>query len=121
MSYPRIFATPGVGDFAEAVDVERRKQIEKWGDQKHPDGTGLPGDDLAADLVRENCQRAAAEGRLTWRHILAEEQQEAYAETDLDRLEEELIQTAAVIAAWIYDIRRRRDAQLAAERKEVSG
>lgn len=118
MSYPRIFATPGVGDFAEAIDEERRKQLKEWGDQEHPDGTGLPGDDYAAELVRENCKRAAEDGTLTWRHILEEEKQEAYAETDLDKLEEELIQTGAVIAAWIYDIRRRRDAQRAATRQD---
>jgi hypothetical protein len=119
MSYPRVFATPGVGDFAEKVDDERQRQIRQWGDQRHPDGTGLPGDEYAADLVRQNCERAAAEGRLTWRHIASEEQQEAYAETDLDRLETELIQHAAVIAAWVYDIQRRRAEQYAATRKQV--
>ena len=43
--------------------------------------------------------------------ILLEEVYEALTEAaagDLDKLEEELIQSAAVIAAWIYDIRRRK-------------
>lgn len=119
MSYPVIFATPGMRDFSEAVDDERQRQIKKWGDQRHPDETGLPGDDYAADLARENCKRAAEEGRLTWRRILSEEQQEAYAESDLDKLETELIQTAAVIAAWVFDIQRRRGELYAARRAQV--
>ena len=121
MNYPVIFATPGMRDFSEAVDDERQRQIKQWGDQRHPDGTGLPGDHYAADLARESCKLAAREGRLTWRHILAEEQQEAYAESDLDKLETELIQTAAVIAAWISDIQRRRAELYAANRAQADG
>ena len=107
MSYPRIFATPGVGDFAEAVDYERQRQMSKWGDQMHDDGTGRPGDRELADHYRAVCK---ANGPLqdNWRDITAEEVFEAFAETDPDKLEEELIQAAAVIQAWIFDLRRRR-------------
>jgi hypothetical protein len=108
VSYPRIFSTPGVGDFAEAVDVERGKQVAQWGDQVHPDGTGRPGDRMLANYYREICKANHAISQDNWRDIAAEEVFEAFAETDPDRLEEELIQAAAVIAAWIYDIRRRR-------------
>lgn len=115
MSYPRIFATPGVGDFAEAVDTERQAQIKKWGDQQHDDGTGRPGDRENADRYRSICK---ANGPLqdNWRDIAMEEVAEAFAETDPDKLEEELIQASAVFQAWIYDIRRRRAAQYAAAR-----
>lgn len=109
MSYPRIFATPGVGDFAEAVDTERQAQLKKWGDQQHDDGTGRPGDRQLADYFRAVCQ---ANGPLqdNWRDIAAEEVFEAFAETDPDKLEKELIQASAVFAAWLYDLRRRRAA-----------
>jgi hypothetical protein len=107
MSYPRLFSTPGVGAFAEAVDDERHRQIEKWGDQRHPDGTGQPYFVAAADVARKECQSAAADGSVTWRHILAEEVGEAFAETDSEMLAGELVQCAAVIAAWLADLARR--------------
>lgn len=115
MSYPRIFATPGVGDFAEAIDTERQAQLKQWGDQEHEDGTGRPGDRENADRYRAICK---ANGPLqdNWRDIFLEEAHEAVAETDLDKLEEELVQTAAVLAAWIYDIQRRRARLYAAAR-----
>lgn len=106
MSYPRIFATPGVGDFAEAVDTERQAQFKKWGDQIHPDGTGRPGDRENADRMRAICQ-ANGPDQDNWRDIAAEEVAEAFAETDPEKLIEELTQASAVFAAWIYDIRRR--------------
>lgn len=102
-----MFTTPGVKDFAEAVDAERQRQWKKWGDQQHPDGTGLPGDVLRADNAREVCDAMAARGETTWRGILAEEVAEAFAETDPEKLLVELDQSAAVIAAWRYDLLRR--------------
>lgn len=107
MSYPRIFKVPGVGDFAERVDMERLRQLQKWGDQQHMLGTGRPGDREEADRLREVCKATEGDGD-NWRDILAEEIAEAFVETDLDLLEEELIQSAAVIQAWLYDIQRHR-------------
>lgn len=107
MSYPRIFATPGVGDFAEAVDDERQRQFKKWGDQEHPDGTGGPVMREMADEMRARCQYLDENGGADWRAILLEEIYEAMAEEDPERLIVELTQSAAVIAAWIYDIKRR--------------
>lgn len=107
MSYPITFATPGVKDFAEAVDAKRQRQWKQWGDQKHPDGTGLPGDVLRANNARQVCDAMAARGETTWRGILAEEVAEAFAETDPEKLLVELDQAAAVIAAWRYDLLRR--------------
>lgn len=106
MSYPTLFATPGMKDFAEAVDIERQAQLAKWGDQNHPDGTGRPGDREEADRLRAIC-KANAPAKDNWRDILAEEIAEAFAETDPERLCIELVQSAAVIAAWLADLTER--------------
>lgn len=107
MSYPTMFRTPGVKAFAEAIDDERARQIAKFGDQRHPDGTGGALDRQAANTARAACQHAAEKGVVTWRDILGEEIAEAFAETDRAKLREELLQSAAVIAAWISDLDRR--------------
>ncbi|MEU0656086.1 hypothetical protein ABZ485_28110 [Streptomyces albogriseolus] len=104
MSYPTLFTTPGVRAFAEEIDAERQRQLAKFGDQHHPDGTGYPSSDTEADLQRHRCQAAFREGRGTWEHVLTEEVAEALAESDPDKLRAELIQVAAVCAAWIADI-----------------
>lgn len=105
--YPTLFSTPGVKTFAEAIDAERARQIARFGDQRHPDGTDLPGDRARADNAREVCQAMAQRGQTTWRGILDEEVAEAKAESDPAKLRAELLQVAAVCAAWIYDIDRR--------------
>lgn len=107
MSYPRLFTTPGLGDWAEEVDLERHRQLVKWGDQRHPDGTGGLFLVNMAHVLRSECQEAADRGEVTWRQILMEECGEAFAETDPKLLRTELIQCAAVIQAWISDIDRR--------------
>lgn len=89
--------------------AERQAQLQKWGVQRHPDGTGERYR-LLADRYRADCQLAAANGGPTWRHILAEEVFEAFAETDTAKLRTELVQSAAVIAAWIEDIDNRESA-----------
>lgn len=120
MSYPTIFATPGVRAFAEAVDTERQAQLAKWGEQHHRDGTGpdqivigvMTGSELA-DFARNSCQHQAEMGIVTWRDILGEEVAEALAESDPAKLRTELIQVAAVCAAWIEAIDRRTTAAAA--------
>ncbi|WP_393057686.1 hypothetical protein [Streptomyces sp. LN549] len=113
--YPTLFTTAGVKAFAEAIDAERQAQLAKFGNQHHPDGTGprtaswgalMHADDAAAE-ARNRCQRAADRGDLTWRHVLNEEVAEAFAESDPATLRTELLQVAAVCAAWIYDIDQR--------------
>ncbi|RSS92488.1 hypothetical protein EF919_18310 [Streptomyces sp. WAC02707] len=104
MSYPTIFTTPGVRQFAEEVDAERQRQLAKFGDQHHPDGTGYEGSQGHADFWRKRCQDAFADEEGTWGHVLLEEVFEAMAETDPARLRAELIQVAAVCAAWIADL-----------------
>lgn len=85
---------------------ERRNQLAKWGEQSHPDGTSA---EFAADAIaaRKLCEAAAALDRLTWLHILLEEVAEAAAETEWPELRAELVQVAAVAAAWIEDGDRR--------------
>jgi hypothetical protein len=104
--YPTLFSTAGVKAFAEAIDAERQAQLAKFGDQKHPDGTRESNREWA-DEARAACQHAADEDALSWAAILYEEFTEALAETDPAKLRAELLQVAAVCAAWIYDIDRR--------------
>lgn len=105
--YPTLFTTPGLKVFAEAVDTERQAQLAKFGNQKHPDGTGLPVYQHAANRYRDQADRNADAGVLAWRDVLLEEVYEALAEKDLTALRDELVQVAAVCAAWIHDIDRR--------------
>lgn len=92
----------------EDIEQERYHQNEKWGEQTHADGTGEhfihP---EAVTAMRNEVERAFAEERGTWRHILSEEIAEAFSESSPERLREELVQVAAVAAAWIEDIDRR--------------
>ncbi len=88
------------------VAVERTRQNARWGQQDHLNGTGLYGDRAEADHRRAVCDRAARVKRVTWRHILAEEVAEAFAEKDPARLRAELIQVAAVATAWAEAIDR---------------
>ncbi|MFJ3537019.1 hypothetical protein ACIPQA_16300 [Streptomyces sp. NPDC090109] len=105
--YPTLFSTPGMKAFAEAIDTERQAQLAKFGDQKHPDGTALTEDSERADRARHICESMARLGELSWRDVLLEEVYEAFAEDDPARLRAELVQVAAVCAAWIWDIDQR--------------
>jgi hypothetical protein len=88
------------------VVAERVRQESLWGDQRHPDGTGRPGDRDAADRLRAACKANSPE-QDNWRDILAEEVAEAFAETDPVLLRAELVQVAAVVVNWIQTIDRR--------------
>lgn len=102
--YPTLFSTAGVKAFAEAIDAERQAQLAKFGEQRHPDGTAITEDRERADRARHTCESMARLGQLSWRDILHEEVQEAFAESDPALLRAELLQVAAVCAAWIWDI-----------------
>jgi hypothetical protein len=104
MSYPTLFTTSGLRAIAEDIDAERQAQLAKWGDQHHPDGTGSLYHIDQADRVRARVNQATAEGKQTWANVLAEEVAETFAESDPAKLRAELIQVAAVCAAWIADI-----------------
>jgi hypothetical protein len=91
----------------DEVFQERVRQDEKWGEQNHPDGTGQVGDARVADMLRELCDYRFKRGVGTWRDILREEVGEALAEEDPTKLRAELLQVAAVAAAWVQAIDRR--------------
>jgi hypothetical protein len=92
----------------DEIQDEIDRQDARWGEQNHPDGTGLTNDRELADTVRHFTDWMASTGNLTWRDVLWEEVREAFAETDEDLLREELIQVAAVAANWVNAIDRRR-------------
>ncbi|WP_097930925.1 MULTISPECIES: hypothetical protein [unclassified Streptomyces] len=102
--YPTLFTNPGVKDFAEEIDAERTRQLAKFGEQHHPDGTGLPVYEHAARRYRNQADRNAQSGVLAWRDVLLEEVYEALAEKDPAALRTELVQIAAVCAAWVHDL-----------------
>lgn len=89
------------------VLAERIQQDDQWGEQNHPDGTGIEGDAHRADQSKEINDYLVKLGTLTFRDILYEEVMEAFAERDVQRLREELIQVAAVAVAWVEAIDRR--------------
>lgn len=97
-----------MSDVVIALMRERARQDEKWGEQNHRDGTGGEHYWEVARIMREDCDRAAREERVTWAHILEEEVYEALAEKDSAALRTELIQVAAVAVAWVQAIDRRR-------------
>lgn len=103
--YLTHFTTPSLSRFVAAVDAERQAQLAKWGDQKHNDGTGGTVYVDKADAARFATQQAAdSPGAPSWALILLEEVYEALAETDPATLRTELIQVAAVCAAWFHDL-----------------
>ncbi|MCK2219089.1 hypothetical protein MF672_035630 [Actinomadura sp. ATCC 31491] len=89
------------------VAAERAAQDARFGMQELPDGTGGDGVAVRRDSARDETDAAAREGGLTWRHILAEEVLEAFAETDPARLRAELVQVAAVAVKWAQALDRR--------------
>jgi hypothetical protein len=95
------------GDVLADIADERRRQDNKWGEQNHPDGTGGPHTAAYAAHDKALCDREHRKGRGTWLHILQEEVSEAFAESDPAKLRAELVQVAAVAAAWIEAIDRR--------------
>lgn len=89
------------------IQAERERQDERFGEQNHDDGTGLPIYQHSARRYRDAADRNAAAGVLTWRDVLLEEVHEALAEKDPAALRAELVQVAAVAVAWIAAIDRR--------------
>ncbi len=86
------------------VRGERERQLDKWGVQHRLSGTGGGGSRRDADVMRLRCQVAEEIGGATWRDVLLEEVYEALAEVNACDLRQELVQVAAVCAAWIEDI-----------------
>ncbi|MFJ3958592.1 hypothetical protein [Arthrobacter sp. NPDC090010] len=101
-------------DLLALVSQELLAQEKKWGPQDYPDGTG-PQNTWAyrgrAQDVREQSWRETDVhsdlGSVTFRHILAEEMFETFAETDPEKLSTELVHVAAVALQWAAAIGRR--------------
>lgn len=90
----------------DEVAQERLRQVDKWGEQDHPDGTELRYE-RERDAAQGICDQRFTDGEGSWLDILREEFYEAAAERDPARLRTELIQVAAVATAWVEAIDRR--------------
>jgi hypothetical protein len=93
------------------INAERSRQVGKWGEQHHPDGTGSLTYAAIAEGYKFKNDNAAdgIMGVTNWADIMLEEVYEALAETDPEKLRAELIQACAVGAAWVEDIDSRKD------------
>lgn len=100
----------------EDVGEERERQFACYGtNSDNADGTGQNvrwawpvGDAKATEI--ENLFRNEynlAPGEPTWMQLVREEVAEAFMESDPDRLEEELIQVAALAVSWVEKLRAR--------------
>lgn len=107
----------------DEVFAERIRQVAQYGhNDELEDGTGpdvrwLDGTDVNLDLRtateietgfrREYEKHEARQGRPTWMHLVREEIAESFAESDPERLEEELLQVAALCVSWVESLRKR--------------
>ena len=104
----------------EDVFRERLLQWERYGSNEDlADGSGpdtrwlLPFTGASAvdieDALREDYEDFETDaGKPTWVHLIREEVAEAFKESDPDRLEEELVQVAALCVSWVEKLRGRR-------------
>lgn len=103
----------------DEIRAERVRQDETWGEQNHPDMTGDATEQRDAremfegwagnyrEINNGNFDPRDADRRLDWTGIFLEEVYEALAESDPAKIRAELIQVAAVAAAWAECIDRR--------------
>jgi hypothetical protein len=102
-------------EIASNVADELHSAMEKFPGQHLPLGFGEEADGFVGgvmpyraadirDVFRNLTDHAADCGRLTWRHVLAEEQFEAFAEEDEAEARRELVQLAAMAFRAILDI-----------------
>lgn len=103
-------------NFLAAVKTERERQDKKWGpDQTHPDVHPEATDAYDAAMFSMCPEESTAKemneddvraGTVNWAAILMEEVAEsiAAAKNDPTNLRTELVQVAAVAAAWVNDL-----------------
>ena len=106
----------------EEIAAERERQDQKWGVQDHPSFdvslTTRPGGSTAQRMTENYeipsehrakflCDTAFKNGEGTFAHILVEEVSEAVSARNKRTLRLELIQVAAVAAAWVEALDRR--------------
>lgn len=84
--------------------VERERQMEKWGVQRHPDGTGAEAAGTFAEQWKTVCDTKNSMDNDDWATIAAEEFFEVLAETDPDKLLNEVTQLTAVGLAWMENL-----------------
>lgn len=95
-------------DAATLVRMKRKRNLAKWGEQNHPDGTAPSARRIAKrDAAQKETDAAMKAGRCTYWMILREEFLEAGCESDPEKLIAELIDVAAVAQDWIDAILRR--------------
>lgn len=100
-----MFYSP-VAAILDEVSAERRNQDSTFGQQDHINGTGGSAYEDLLDYQRTEYKNAEV---MSWDLILLEEVYEALAESNRERLRQELVQVAAVCIAWIEAIDRRKD------------
>lgn len=93
----RWFATEAV---LEDIHAEREAQHAQWGEQDIPMGTHQDFT-FVSRYYRALCQRKTQDGDVTYADVLLEEVYEALAETDPQKLRDELIQVAAVAVKMV--------------------
>lgn len=111
-----MLATMTLNDVLADIAAERARQDAKWGEQRHPDGTGAAYTlsevaELNVQFARTRCDRAFERDAGSWEHILYEEFCEAMAEDDPELLRAELLQMAAVAVHWMEAIDEQRGAR----------
>lgn len=84
--------------------AEREQQMEKWGSQDHPSGTGSEVADTFANQWKTVCDIKNSLDNDDWATIAAEEFFEVLAETDPDKLLNEVTQLTAVGLAWMENL-----------------
>ena len=107
------------------VAAERARQFATYGTNENiKDGTGrawlFPLSQKSPAAIeaefRENYEaHETVYGAPTWVHLVREEVAEAFAETDPDRLREELLQVAALCVSWVEKIDQRTGRNLPSE------
>jgi len=103
----------------ERVFEERVRQVAQYGHNDDlEDGTGpnvewlwpvsdLNATEAEADFRAEYERYEQAKDRPTWMHLVREELAESFAESDPERLSEELLQVAALCVSWVESLEKR--------------
>ena len=111
----RYFKDSITASILNDVLAERFRQDLKWSSVAEkwlntPDGTGSGESKVYMLIAKDKCDRAMADGTVSWNDILDEEWAETAAEADVDKLRKELIQVASVACRWVeaIDLRRQK-------------
>jgi hypothetical protein len=94
---------------SRALVLKRRMAIRvKFGVQDYPDGTYPSMRAVSrATAARSEVEHARTAGTLTWALLMREEICEIRCESDPVRLQEELVDTIALLEEWLDAVRRR--------------